>query len=373
MTAAATSRARHALAIHAGPKALAHIRKHGLRAQDIAIIPAAAGGPKGLIFQKLDQWLFGEWLPSAPRERTLIGASIGAWRMAAACHADPAAAFQRLGELYCEQRFPRNASAQHVSGACKDLLSSFISGHESEICTHPHYRLHILAAQGRGLLKAPQRNIAVSAGFGLAVLGNLAARSQLASHLARVVVGDERDPAFWLKTKFDAFDTRFAPLSPDNLASALQASGTLPFVMEPVRGIPRAPDGTYWDGGLIDYHLALPYSRVAGDPEGGLVLYPHFTDQIVPGWLDKSLPWRRANVGRNRTWLDNVVLVTPSRAFLQTLSRSKLPDRKDFFQYIDNHDFRILNWKLAISEGERLRDALAEFVDNPDPDRVKPL
>lgn len=31
------------------------IREHGLRAQDIAIIPAAAGGPKGLIFQKMDQ------------------------------------------------------------------------------------------------------------------------------------------------------------------------------------------------------------------------------------------------------------------------------------------------------------------------------
>jgi hypothetical protein len=66
------------LDIHARPNALAHIRQHGLRAQDIAVVPAAAGGPKGLIFQKLDQWLFGSWLPSAPRERTLISASIGA-------------------------------------------------------------------------------------------------------------------------------------------------------------------------------------------------------------------------------------------------------------------------------------------------------
>jgi hypothetical protein len=94
----------NALDFHAGPRALAHLREHGLRAQDVAIVPAAAGGPKGLILQSLDQWLFGNWLPSAPRERTLIGASIGAWRMAAACHADPGAAFQRLGDLYCEQR-----------------------------------------------------------------------------------------------------------------------------------------------------------------------------------------------------------------------------------------------------------------------------
>lgn len=361
------------LSIHAGPKALAHIRQHGLRAQDIAIIPAAAGGPKGLIFQKLDQWLFGTWLPSAPRERTLIGASIGAWRMAAACHADPVAAFQRLGDLYCEQCYPPQPSARFVSQSCKQFLAALIGGFETEVTSHPKHRLQILVSRGRGLLKAPQRNISVTAGFGLAILGNLASRAQLANHLSRVVVGDARDPSFWLKAKFDAFDTQFATLSPDNIASALLASGTLPFAMEPVRHIPQAPIGTYWDGGLIDYHLALPYSRVAGNPEGGLVLYPHFDDQIVPGWLDKSLPWRRANFGVNSDWLDNVVLVSPSRTFLQTLSRSKLPDRKDFLYYGENNDFRILNWKLAIAEGERLRDEFAAFVEKPDADRVQPI
>lgn len=43
-----------ALNFHAGPRVLARIREHGLRAQNIAVIPAAAGGPKGLIFQSLD-------------------------------------------------------------------------------------------------------------------------------------------------------------------------------------------------------------------------------------------------------------------------------------------------------------------------------
>jgi hypothetical protein len=143
--------------------------------------------------------------------------------------------------------------------------------------------------------------------------------------------------------------------------------------MAPVREIPGAPSGMFWDGGLIDYHLALPYSRVAGDAGGGLVLYPHFTDQIVPGWLDKPLPWRRAHLGRNRDWLDNVVLVSPSRTFLRTLSRSKLPDRKDFYYYGTNHAFRILNWKIAIAEGERLRDEFAAFAEKPDPGRIQPI
>jgi hypothetical protein len=43
-----------ALTFHAGPLALAQIRAHGLRARDIAVVPAAAGGPKGLIFRALD-------------------------------------------------------------------------------------------------------------------------------------------------------------------------------------------------------------------------------------------------------------------------------------------------------------------------------
>ncbi|RZI43512.1 patatin-like phospholipase family protein [Herbaspirillum sp. HC18] len=362
-----------ALSIHAGRKALTHIREHGLRARDIAIVPAAAGGPKGLIFQRMDQWLFGSWLPSAPRERTLIGASIGAWRMAAACHTNPVEAFERLGDLYCAQCYPHRPSAKLVSDTCKALLADLVGNHEAFITDHPHHRLQILVSRGRKLLKAPRHNLSVTAGFGLAVLGNIVSRSHLAHHLSRVVIGDQRDPAFWLKAKFDAFDTQFMPLSRDNLANALLASGTLPLTMEPVRAIEGAPLGAYWDGGLIDYHLALPYSRVAGNPEGGLVLYPHFGDQIVPGWLDKSLPWRRANYGRNSSWLDNVVLLSPSRAFLQTLSRGKLPDRSDFLYYGVNHDSRILNWKLAIGEGERLRDELAEFVAKPDPARVQPI
>jgi len=362
-----------ALSIHAGPKAPAHLREHGLQARDIAIIPAAAGGPKGLIFQKLDQWLFGTWLPSAPRERTLIGASIGAWRMAAACHADPVAAFQRLGDFYSQQCYPHKPSPQFVTQSCEKLLDDFIGGHEAEITSHPNYRLHILTSRGRRLLQAPQLKLSAATGFSLAVLGNMISRSQLAGHLARVVISDKRDPAFWLQSKFDAFDTHFAPLAPDNVAAALLASGTLPFVMSPVRDIPHAPAGTYWDGGLIDYHLALPYSRAIGNPDGGLVLYPHFGEQIVPGWFDKQLPWRRAGIGGNRHWLDNVILVSPSRAFLQTLSRGKLPDRNDFLYYQSKDEFRILNWRLAISEGERLRDALMAFIDKPDLSLVKPL
>ncbi|MBV8667492.1 MAG: patatin-like phospholipase family protein [Burkholderiaceae bacterium] len=362
-----------ALEFRAGPQALAHLRQHGLRAHDVAAIPAAAGGPKGLILQALDQWLFGTWLPAAPRTRTLIGASVGSWRMAAACHTDPVAAFQRLGDLYCGQTYPAKPPPHLVTTIFKQFLHDIIGGHEAEIVSHPGNRLHILAVRGRGLLKAPKRRMTMAVGFAGAALANLRSRNGLAGHLERVVIGDPRDAADWLKTPFDGFTTHFAPLSADNVEEALLASGTLPMVMLPVPGVRHAPPGTYWDGGLIDYHLALPYARIAPQTAASnLVLYPHFGPQIVPGWLDKSLPWRR-ELKRQRHWFDNMLLVSPSKAFLQTLPRGKLPDREDLYHYGTDDAARIRNWKKAIGEAQRLRDEFAAFAENPDLSLVRPL
>jgi len=366
-----------ALELRAGPKALAHIKAHGLRAMDVAAIPAAAGGPKGLILQALDQWLFGTWLPSAPRTRSLIGASIGAWRMAAACHADPVAAFKRLGDCYAEQRYPKNPSPELIRDMCLQLLADFMGGHEQEIVGNAQYRLHILAARGLGRLSAPRSKNAVALGFIGATLSNTLARKHLAGHLERVIVGDGRDRLAWLRSGdgfgFDEFTTRRATLTADNLAAALLSSGTLPMVMPPVAAIPGAPQGTYWDGGLIDYHLSFPYHKLHSDTAPGLVLYPHFGPRIVPGWLDKAMPWRHSLPKARRDWYDNVVLLSPSPAFLATLPRGKLLDRKDFHHYGLDHDARIRDWQQAIDQAQQLRDEFAAFVERPDVSKILPL
>ena len=75
----------YVLQIHAGPRALRLLNDRPLQPGDVAMVPGAAGGPKGLVLGPLDRWLFGDWLHGA-RELTLVGASIGAWRMAAAAH-----------------------------------------------------------------------------------------------------------------------------------------------------------------------------------------------------------------------------------------------------------------------------------------------
>ncbi len=346
------------ISIRLGQRARQRIEREGLQAADIAIIPAAAGGPKGLILNGIDQWMFGEWLKNAPRRRRLIGASIGAWRMAAAAFHDPVAAHRRLAHHYAHQTYPARVDAAYVSRTVRALLENVLDGRGEEMLDNPGYLLSVITVRGIGPLAGTRGSRwREMAGFLRAAAGNAVSRSRLAGAMERVVFHDARDDAAWLRTSFDAFSSHYVGLSPHNLQAALLASGSIPLVLEAVSDIHGAPPGNYWDGGLIDYHLHLPYQR-----DAGLVLYPHFTDHIVPGWLDKSMPWRRARDSA----LDNVILVSPSPSFVARLPNRKLPDRRDFKHYGQDHAARIRDWTYAIGESQRMADALARWAEQPD-------
>jgi hypothetical protein len=339
------------LDFRAGAAALAHLRTHGWRAGDIAAIPAAAGGPKGLALHGIDIALFADWLPTAPRLRHLIGASVGAWRMAAAAMPDPAAGLTRLADLYCAQRFPHRPSRRQVTDICRAFVEAFVADEGATILAHPGHRISVLAVRGKRLLAdaGPRRALA---GFAAAALANALSRRRLGTLLDRTWFFDPRDKPPLLP--LTDFNTHEASLTPGNLRAALLASGTIPMVLDPVRDIAEAPGGCYWDGGIIDYHLHLPYPRFSG-----LVLYPHFVDYVVPGWLDKGLPWRRAR----GAWLDNVILVCPTRTFLDRLPNRKLPDRGDFTRYgADGQTRRIKDWRQAVGESKRLGEAFLAVV-----------
>jgi predicted acylesterase/phospholipase RssA len=252
------------------------------------------------------------------------------------------------------------------------MLRGLFAGREAEILSHPHYRLHVLTVRGRWPLTRDSR-FHTPFGFGLAALANLVARRHLAWFIERTIFVDAREEPRFGSGPFDAFNTHRITLDAGNLGEALLASASIPMVLQGVRDIPSAPPGIYWDGGIIDYHLALPYARAAQEGKGGIVLYPHFSEHIVPGWLDKAFPWRRAARGPNRGWLDNVLIVAPSQAFLRTLPRAKLPDRNDFKHYGLDHEQRIRNWQQAIGAGQRLRDEFAAFVEKPDIARIRAL
>lgn len=340
-----------ALTLKAGPRALARIRQNGLSPADVGILPGAAGGPKGIGIQGLDLALFGDWLPRAPRERALIGASIGSWRFASACLPDPAAGIRRLGELYTSQRFAKGVSMADVSSSCRMMLNELLADQDAAIIANPHYRLHIVVVKSHGLLQHDHRG-KLSLGLTSVIGNNLLARQRLGRHFDRVILHDARQtPPL---AQLSDFRSHFHSLTAENLRHALLASGSIPMVMEAIREIPGLEPGAYRDGGLLDYHLDLPYD---GDD---IVLYPHFTDRVIPGWFDKSMPWRRGD----RTRLQNALLVAPSREYLARLPHGKLPDRTDFKRYLGNDEGRERYWRQAMAESARLGDEFLELVES---------
>ncbi len=339
-----------ALTFRAGRNALRHIREQGLKPADVHLIPGAAGGPKALGIQGLDLALFGEWLPRAPQPRSLIGASIGSWRFASACLPDPVEGLRRLGELYTTQRFPRGISVPEITRRCGAMLDELLDGQADALLTNPGYHLNVMVVRSLGLLEHDTRS-RLGLGLGGVIGANLLGRRHLKRYFERVILHDPRRQP--LLGELLDFTSSQVPLSPGNLRQALLASGSIPMVMEAVRDIPGAAIGAYRDGGLLDYHLDLPYAAP------GVVLYPHFVDRVVPGWFDKTLPWRKGCPEQ----LKDVLLVAPSREYLASLPYGKLPDRKDFNRFVDDNEGRERYWLKAIDESRRLGDEFLELVD----------
>ncbi|AUG44234.1 hypothetical protein CXP47_19705 [Pseudomonas chlororaphis] len=338
-----------ALTLKAGPRALARIRANGLSAAEVGTLPGAAGGPKALGIQGLDLALFGEWLPAAPRERSLIGASVGSWRFASACLPDAAEGIRRLGQLYNAQSFAKGVTMAQISQSSQRMLHELLDGRDASILDNPHYRLNIMVVKSHGLLADDHRG-RLGLGLSSVIADNLRGRARLSRHFERLVLHDPRlAPPL---RALDDFPSRFVPLDTGNLRQALLASGSIPMVMQGVRDLPGAGAGTFRDGGLLDYHLDLPYS---GDD---IVLYPHFTDRVIPGWFDKTLPWRRGNPGR----LQDVLLLAPSKEYLARLPYGKLPDRNDFKRFMGDDASRQKYWRSAMDESRRLGDEFLELA-----------
>ncbi len=347
-----------ALQILAGPRARAHLREHGLRPEDVRVIPAAAGGPKGLALNALDRFVFGHWLPASMQTVHLIGASIGAWRMATACVGGADAAFRRLAESYILQvyrheagRFPK---PRDISRASAEILEAALGRHVGDIIAHPRFRLHVITSRGRHLMRREGR-LSTPLGYLGAFATNLVSRRAMGAWLERVIFSDPREP---LPFALHDYRTRQVRLGADNLLPSVLASGSIPFWLDAVHDIAGAPRGAYWDGGITDYHLHLDY----GQMHSGLVLYPHFQSAVVPGWLDKSLKHRHGATAR----LSNVVLLVPNPEWVKTvMPNAKLPDRGDFKAYGERIAERQRDWRRAVAEGERLADELAQVVNLP--------
>lgn len=188
-----------------------------------------------------------------------------------------------------------------------------------------------------------------------AALYNAVDRRGLSFFFERALFYDPRDiPPFF---RINDFPIHKIALSGQNLKHAVLASGSVPLLMAGVKNIPGAPRGTYRDGGVVDYHFNIPFMT----DEEAVVLFPHFTNRIIPSWFDKQLPWRSRPSGTN---LDNVVLLCPSDAFTKRLPLEKIPDKEDFRLFKGKDEERSLFWKTVAQEGERLAEELFNMVEN---------
>ncbi len=350
-----------ALRIYAGPKALAHIRANGLKPEHIDVIPGAAGGPKGLILGPLDRFLFGEWLPQSTQPIDLVGASIGAWRMSTACLNTPVESLLRLEHDYIHQHYDvpagqKRPTAQQVSEEFGRSLQAFYGGRITELLHHPRYRLHVVTSRGKHILQR-EHPLLTPLGYAGAYLTNMVQRRWMGAWLERVVFSSVNALPF----NPNDFATQHVALTEHNFMQALQASCAIPFVLQAVHEITGAPKGAYWDGGITDYHLHLNYK--------GLVLYPHFQQAVVPGWLDKSLKWRH----KATAFLDNTIVLAPNPEWVKTLPNGKLPDRTDFFTYCPDLSARVKVWNTAVAQSQQLVDEFHEWLVTTNLDQVKSL
>ncbi|MCW8834743.1 MAG: hypothetical protein OQJ99_00075 [Rhodospirillales bacterium] len=342
------------LRLLAGDTAIGSIRANGLHPDRIKVMPGAAGGPKWLVLGRMDQVIFGEWF----RERTtpvdIIGASSGAWRFAAAAQADPIRAQKRLEDIYIETRFEEVTSPRRVREDCETMIAGILGENgAAEILSNPKVRLHLMAARSSALTSG-EGKLMLGLPSGLAFLANAIHRPALSLFFTRALFSDPR-----AGDRFPGLGdlpTLRNSLNAENMAPVLMASGAIPVVTEGVRDIPGAPKGTYRDGGVTDYHFASPLLSAKDEADDGIVFYPHYSDQIIPGWLDKHLPWRRAK----RTATERMVLLTPSPRFVASLPGGRIPMRQDFMSMNDGD--RITYWRKAADESERLADELREII-----------
>ncbi|EGN75044.1 hypothetical protein A28LD_1507 [Idiomarina sp. A28L] len=335
--------------IKAGANALAHIREHGLLADDVSTMLGASGGPKWFVLQGLDNFLFADFFANRTQPLNLLGTSAGGWRFASLGRSNPAEASALFSKLYRATVYSKKPDVREITDKAIDLLHEYVPDSAiTEILQQEAFLHHMIVVRCKGLNAAEGR---LGQGLGLLKAAglNMLSRKTLGSSYERVIFHHPKAEPIMGKNWLD-LPTIHVPLSKDNFRQALLATGSIPMVLEGVRDIPGAPRGVYRDGGVTDYHFDVPL-----DDQRGLVLYPHFQREVIPGWFDKNT--KRRTTGAN--W-PNTVLIMPSQAFIDALPYGKIPDRHDFAKL--DVPARQKFWQQATDSGYRLAEEVAESI-----------
>jgi len=316
-----------------------------LRPEDIRVIPAAAGGPKWMTLYPLYRFIFGEWLDKSNQKIELIGASAGAWSMACAAQSNPLSAFEKYLEGYAEQKYPTAPTPKEISEKCNGIIAGLLGPNGINDILHPRrFNLNIITSPSTFTYhpKHLKRKLLTAA------IWNLISRNNLANYFERNIFSVSSSDL----VASDGIPTDLIPLSAKNIQSALLASGAIPTIIDPI----TINNKVHWDGGITDYHLDLKYKI-----EDGIVLYPHFHKEIIPGWLDKYLNLRKAKPENH----DRTVMIYPSDSFIQSLPIKKIPTRDEFKTYFQKDEERIEIWYDTIDRCEEIAADFKTLINSP--------
>ncbi len=337
--------------VRAGVKAFKHIQQHGLNADDIQLMLGASGGPKWFILQGLDNFLFGDYFKRRSTPLNLLGTSAGAWRFASLGQTNAAAASRQFSELYRATVYSDKPDAQEITHKAIELLKAYVPDQAViDILSQNNYLHHMIVARSRGI-GAYENRFAQGLGLVAAATANMIKREFLGHHFERVVFHHPASSPPLGKSWHD-LPTRHVELTAANFHQALLATGSIPLVLSGVKNIPGAPAGTYRDGGITDYHFDLDLSE-----QQGLILYPHFQREVIPGWFDKKL--KRRSTGALWPQMINIV---PTQAFIDRLPFGKIPDRHDFAHLAPKP--RQEYWQQATDAGYEMAEQFANWVES---------
>ncbi len=327
------------LEIRAGATAFRKIKENGLAPNDIAYVFGASGAAKWLAIYGLDRAIFGEWFKKLEKPVHLFGTSVGAFKLAAACHTDPASALENLANAYVEQSYTdKDFSANRIASETKKILATVASPTTShDVLENPLLHFHCGAIRTRGAL-AKDQSIKQKLSLAKIFFHAFGDRTRYGKSLERMIFHHPQHPDTF--SGADGVTTLKTSLSKSNLRDALLASGSIPGLMNGVANISGAPDGQYYDGGVLDYH---PVPKYLG-AKNGLTLYPHFYPHLIPGWFDKHFKNRYANSRQ----LDSVIMLSPSPRMIGQLAGGKIPDRKDFVTLQDDDPLRQRQWRRCM-------------------------
>lgn len=313
---------------------------------------AASGGPKWLGLVGIDRCLkrfLSQRTPEHPLP--LLGASSGSWRMAAMCCDQDGETYEQLIHEYIEQRFEGSPSPREVSEVCRRYIARlFTPARVKHALSNPNFQLNFTTALGPN--EHPHQVSTLLRVLSSLVL-NMFGRKHLARAYERATFSVLPHPTGSpLEGGWDDFPSHTVPLSEENFQRGLMASGSIPLVLEGESSIPHSPIGHHLDGGLIDYHFEVE--------QIGPILYPHFDEDPIPGWMDRFPPYRRIS----RQARDQLCLLLPSQQTLDRFPTGTYPCRQDFQGY--PNDARIKLWRQTVEQSQALETELKLCLESGD-------